>query len=526
MSTRQALWSVIGISTALRLAFAVSMGGLTDEAYYALYARNLDWAFFDHPPMVGVVAAIGEALVGWISPVVGLRFGFILLFAGSSWLMARLAERFFGPRAAVLAALVLNATVFYGLVVGTMAGPDGPLLFFWLLTLDRLAAAFDGERRTWVWATVGIAWGGAMLSKYHAVLLPAGTLLYLLLRPSARRCLRTPGPYLATLVGFAVFSPVILWNASHGWASFLFQGTRSGGFKGFRPDYLIEAIVGQVFYLLPGIWLWLVVIAVGLIRRGPRRWSNGEAFLICQALPAPFLFLGVASYSQILTHWPLIGFVTLMPLLGRDLARHLDIRPVLMRRLMAFCVAVPIVFACLFVAQANYGIFQDRHGRLAGLIAPKDDLTVDTILWDQVAAELKHRGLSNAPNTFLFTCNWRYSAELSLATRHELPVACYHRDARSFTFWSRPEDWVGRDGILIRTGEGVAEDAYFAPWFTRIDRLPDIPIVRAGFPMQTVRVFRCVGQTAPYPFGYTGPGPIPRPSEARLGLAPSAKSIQ
>ena len=518
MSTRQTLWAVIGISTAVRLVFALSLGGLTDEAYYALYARHLDWAFFDHPPMVGVVAAIGEALAGWINPVIGLRFGFVLMFAGSSWLLARLTERFFGLRAAVLAVLVLNTTIFYGIVVGTLAGPDGPLLFFWLLTLERLAAAFDGEGRNWTWVGVGIAWGGAMLSKYHAVLLPAGTLLYLVLRPSARRCLKTPGPYLASLVGCVVFAPVVLWNASHGWASFLFQGTRSGGFKGFRPDYLMEAVVGQIFYLLPGIWLWLMVIAVGLIRRGPRRWTNAEAFLLCQALPAQCLFLGVASYSQILTHWPLIGFIALMPMLGRDLPHYLDTQPRLIRPLIALCLATPIVFAGLFLAQANFGLFQDSKGRLAGVISPQDDLTVDTILWDQVATELKLRGISDTPNTFLFTCNWRYSAELSLATRHELPVACYHRDARSFSFWSRPEDYLGRDGIFIRTGQGVAEDTYFAPWFRQIERLPDIPIVRAGFPMQTVRVFRCKNQISPYPFGYTGRGPIPRPGSAQLGL--------
>ncbi len=517
MTNRRALWVVIGVSTLIRLVFAMSMGGLADEAYYALYARNLDWSYFDHPPMVGVVAAVGEAMAGWINPVVGLRFGFVMMFAGSSWLLARITDRFFGMRAAVLAVLVLNTTVFYGIVVGTLATPDGPLLFFWLLTIDRLAVAIESERGVGAWLGVGLAWGLAMLSKYHAILLPAGAVLYLIVRPSARRLLRTPGPYLATVVGLAVFSPVILWNRAHEWASFRFQGARSGGFRGFRPEFLIEAIVGQAGYLLPWIWLGLVMVLIRLLRSGPRRWSHAEAFLLCQAVPAVFLFLMVATYSQILTHWPLIGFVALMPILGRRLADRLDARPVPIRNWLTAMVAVPILFATLFVAQANLGLFQDSQGRLAGLLAPQYDLSVDTIRWDQIATELKRRGLPDNSNTFMFTCNWRYSAELALALNLDVPVACYHRDARSFSLWSRPEDYIGRDGIYVRVVESEAPTDYYEPWFTRIERLADFPVTRAGFPMQTVRLYRCVGQTSPYGFGSKGPVPIPE-TRGRIAL--------
>jgi 4-amino-4-deoxy-L-arabinose transferase-like glycosyltransferase len=114
------------------------------------------------------------------------------------------------------------------MAVATIAQPDGPLLFFWLLTLDRLSVALEDPDRLAPWLGVGLAWGGAMLSKYHAVLLPAGVLLHMVLWPQARRCLRAPGPYLAAAIGLMLFAPVILWNATHGWASFLFQGGVSG----------------------------------------------------------------------------------------------------------------------------------------------------------------------------------------------------------------------------------------------------------------------------------------------------------
>jgi 4-amino-4-deoxy-L-arabinose transferase-like glycosyltransferase len=513
MTTRKALWALIGITTLLRLAWAATQGGFSNEAYYYLFAEHLDWSFFDHPPMVGIVAALGLKLAGGLSPVLGLRVGFIALFAGSTWLMARLSTRAFGARAGVLAALALNTTVFYGLKIGTFAETDGPLLFFWLLTLDRLMVALDGQGRTSDWVVVGLVWGATMLSKFHAILLPAGAVLYLLLRAPARRCLRTPGPYLAAAIGLALFSPVIAWNATHGWASFAYQGARAGGFDGIRLEMLREALIAQVLYLTPWIFAWVVAILVGLIRRGPRDWSEPEAFLVCQALPALVLFLGVSTYKRIMPQWPTIGFVALLPMVGRSWAERLATHPVQTRRKLVFLSAFPLVVGSLFVAQSRTGLFQDGRGRVLGLISPKADPTVDTIRWDQIAREIERRNLLDVPGTFLFTDNWRFSADLAMATGRGASVACFHRDARSFTFWSDPEDWLGRDGIYVHVYGSLVDAEDYAPWFTRVEPLATFPITRAGCPLQTVRLYRCVRQTDPFLFGYLGPGRIPRPGD-------------
>ena len=112
-----------------------------------------------------------------------MRFGFIARFGCSTWLLAKLTSRYYGKWAGFLAALALNLTGYYGLAAATFALPDGPLLFFWLLTIDRLTVALDDPDRQslkpWVW--VGLAWGGALLSKYHAVLIPLGTAVALCL---------------------------------------------------------------------------------------------------------------------------------------------------------------------------------------------------------------------------------------------------------------------------------------------------------------------------------------------------------
>ncbi len=532
-TTRHALWTLIGVSTLLRLLWACTLGAAIDEPYYFEYIQHPALSYFDHPPMVAVVGAVGLALTrNWFS-VVGLRLGFIAMFAGSTWLMARITTRYYGPRAGVLAALALSASGYFGMGVATIAQPDGPLLFFWLLTIDRLAVALDDPERVRPWLGVGAAWGGAMLSKYHAVLLPAGALLYLILRPEARRCLRKPGPYLASAIGLAMFTPVVVWNASHGWASFLFQGGRASGGGGLRLDQLAAALGAETLYLFPWLWIGMAMILVELIRRGPRRWDEGETFLFSQAAPALVLFHAIAARGRIMPYWPLFGFIALMPLLGRAWAERLNARPVVTRRWLAATALFPIVLASMVSAQARFGLFEDRHGRLLGLFAPKNDPTVDLIFWEQVAAELERRGLVGKPGTFLFSDSWERSAGLALALQGKAPVACYHLEPRSYSFWSRPEEWVGRDGIFVESVRVPGAPSNYAKFFARYEPIGTAQIVRRGTVVREVYLYHGMHQTWPFPFDgrfrelANRPKTIPtiaRRDEARPG--PSTRSIK
>jgi 4-amino-4-deoxy-L-arabinose transferase-like glycosyltransferase len=240
---------LVVLSTTLRLLWAGAIGPGNDEAYHYLYAVHPAWSYYDHPPMMAAVAWLSIRLCGGSATVFALRLGFVLLFAGSTLLMARLTRRHYGPWAGVMAAAVLNLSAYHTAAVGAFALPDGPLLFFWLLTLDQISAALKRPEsfRPWLW--VGVSWGCALLSKYHAVFLPAGAFLYMVASPSARSWLRRPGPYVAVLMGMIVFSPVLAWNASHGWSSFAFQAERATGALRFRPDSLLGAIGGPAIYL-------------------------------------------------------------------------------------------------------------------------------------------------------------------------------------------------------------------------------------------------------------------------------------
>src|SRR5215470_7235596 len=213
-----------------RLAFAAALALGIDESYMVAAGRKLQLSYFDHPPVAWWMAWGMAHLTGSESAVI-VRLPFIALFALTTWLMYRVTSVLFDPEAGLWAAVILNVAPVLGITAGTWVLPDGPLFAALLGTVLCLVPALRSEgRAAWGWwlATGGCA-GLALCSKYSAVLTLAGVAAFLATEPGGRRWLRQPHPYLAGLIALTVFLPVLIWNAGHGWVSFLFQGSRAAG---------------------------------------------------------------------------------------------------------------------------------------------------------------------------------------------------------------------------------------------------------------------------------------------------------
>jgi hypothetical protein len=515
MQPTHALWILIVVSAAVRLICSSCLGLGNDEAYHFLYAVHPGLSYFDHPPMMAWVEMAGLALPGAGDSALGLRIGFITLFAGSTLLIARLATRRYGPEAGLMAAFGLNVSGYYGLAASTFALPDGPLLFFWLLSLDRLTVALDDvdPRRLWPWMQVGLAWGGALLSKYHAVLIPVGAAICVLLDPAMRRrWLGRRGPLIALALGLIVFSPVIVWNAQHGWVSFRFQAGRAVGSWVPRPDFLAVALVAQAAYLFPWIWLPLVLI----LARAPRLWSQGgqlpERLWLCVAAVPLGVFTILACFRQVLPHWGLIGFVSLLPVLGKRWATRRIENPIGARLRLAGYASLSLLVVSFAIAQFRTGWLQRTAEGGGGPLDTRSDPTLDLYGWDQIAGRIRQLGLIDNPSTFVFTRYWYQSAQIAHALGGGHPVLCYNADdPRGFAFWSRPEDWVGRDGVLVLFGsEADVVALIYARWFAHVEPVSDFWVTRHGKPVRHVRLYRCAHQQVAFPFGLDRAVPLVR----------------
>lgn len=219
---RVAALGAVAYLLVLRLLYAVQLELLPQEAYYWNYSQHLDIGYLDHPPLLAWLVAASTALGGD-------REIFVRLPALLCWMLVLvfgylLVRNAVGRAAAPRSALLLSTLPFF-FGVGLLATPDPPLAASWAGMVYSLERALLGERPR-AWWGVGLFLGLGMLSKYTIVLLGASTLVFLALDPASRRWFRSWRPYLSVALALLVFSPVILWNWRHGWASFSFQSSR------------------------------------------------------------------------------------------------------------------------------------------------------------------------------------------------------------------------------------------------------------------------------------------------------------
>jgi len=203
----------------LRIIFAPLLELIPDEAYYWTYSRHLDIGYLDHPPLIAWLIRIGTGLFGQTE--LGVRLPALVCGLLTIGFLTRLASELHG-RDAGLAAAVLAAGLPFFFAFGAIATPDPPLIAAWAVALLYLKRALiDGRAGAW-WG-VGIAFGLGLLAKYTMVLLGLSVFVFMLVDPEARRWFARPQPYLAALLALLLFSPVLVWNAQHGWISFTYQ---------------------------------------------------------------------------------------------------------------------------------------------------------------------------------------------------------------------------------------------------------------------------------------------------------------
>jgi 4-amino-4-deoxy-L-arabinose transferase-like glycosyltransferase len=286
--------------TTLRLAGAACLHLTEDEAYYRLWAQHLAFGYFDHPPMIAWWIRLGTEICG--DTALGVRLLPALASGLNTWLIGDLARRLgLSDRAAFRAALWYNATLTVGLG-GLLALPDSPASLFWTVTLWCLALAWTRERVGW-WLAAGVAAGLGVLSKYSALFLAPGVLLWLALAPGGLQRLKRPGPWLAAAAAGAVFAVNIVWNAQNDWITLSKQFGRIAP-EGLSPAHALEFLATQFGLLTP-----LVAVFAGLgVARAWTRRRDPEApqLLLPVATGAPFaLYLLVHSlHDRVQGHWP------------------------------------------------------------------------------------------------------------------------------------------------------------------------------------------------------------------------------
>jgi dolichol-phosphate mannosyltransferase len=441
--------------TLIRLAFAGRTELLPEEAYYWTYTQHPAWSYFDHPPMVAWMIHCGTMLFG--NTEFGVRLGNILLAVASCWLLVKVAEMWFDQRVAEVAGwMFLLAPVFVGM--GFLAMPDAPLLFFWLITLYAVTRALVQDRAGWWWLA-GIGFGGAMLSKYYAVLLAPSLLVFLVMSPRYRAWLKRPEPWLAVVLALALFSPVIFWNSQNHWASFAFQSTRTVGQHASGLAQFGLFCLMQVALPTPVLFVLFVLTAARGVRQGwgqerAERWNFAVAF----SLPLLALFAVASTKGAFRMNWTAPAFLSLLPAAAAVLVEFFG-----KSRGWRWAAGVTTVACVAIIAWGHFELATMKFLRFGG--------------WRQLAAQVKVEKAELAAKTgqkpFVLGAD-KYNLAAEVGFYSQDPSDCVNPFALGaqglgYRYWTNLERFRGCPAVIVMLRSEARDLEKIRSHFERLD---------------------------------------------------------
>lgn len=275
-----AVWFVVNMLQ------AVFMEMMSDEAYYGLFGKHLDWGYYDHPPMVALLVNLSSLV---FSGNLGIRFFTVLLQIGTLIIIWRIIDLENPGKQNVITFFIIAASISLFSFYGVLATPDGPLLFFAALFL----LAYKRFLRCQNWMTVlllAFSMAAMVYSKYQAILVIAFTIL------SNLRLLRSSRFWLAGVFALVLLIPHIHWQVANDFPSLQYHLVDRS--EGFKWSYLLEYIPNQLAVFNP-----LTIGAVAYIIITTKPSDQFEKTLYMQITGFIIFFFFIALRGHVEPHW-------------------------------------------------------------------------------------------------------------------------------------------------------------------------------------------------------------------------------
>ncbi len=450
---------------AMRVLIAAWLPLFGDEAFYWQESRVLAVSYTDLPPLTAWLIALGTALGG--DTLLGVRWPFLLIGAAlplvlRHWAIWRLGNSADANRVALYA-------MFLPLINmgGVLALPDLPLTLLMLQAFVCLDRAADSNRAR-DWALLGLCLGAALLTHWRAAALCTTGLAWVILSARGRRCLRSPGLWLALLLALIGLLPVLWFNATHDWSALRFQVLERNPWE-FQPSGLWIA-VEQIAVLTP----LLAVLLLCALSRARKNADRGPFDLMLSAaigVVALYLLVGLfADNERTRIHWPLPGYLPLflvLPLLLREWQADPGWRGRVARWTLASTALGALAVFCVMAAASSTRVpYQQAAARVLG---------AGFIGWPQAASVTQRLLKSHPADSVLIADNFLLGAELDFAlggTRTvyvlDHPRNIKHGRQAQIEIWHRAERHLlaskWQSGLLVIEVHARAPGEWLAAW--------------------------------------------------------------
>lgn len=304
MTYRKKIFLLIAIASLVRILMASSIGLGNDEVYYRMYAEQLQWNYFDHPPLVGWLIRLFTFNLR-IDNDLTIRLTSIICSAITTYLIYCCGKKIKDEETGFIAASLYTATIYGSIISGTFILPDAPQMVFWAWSVYHLlvfTAATEQHIKNRALLLFGITTGIGMMCKIHTIFLWIGLKIYMLLKDM--KLIRNPYFYISGIIMIALFYPVIQWNIDHHFVTYTYHSNRVNHVSGgFNYNSLIQFSLGQIFYTSIILFPLFVIATKGAFTNKWKLNPGHSTLLLAISLPLIVVALVLSCFNTVLPHW-------------------------------------------------------------------------------------------------------------------------------------------------------------------------------------------------------------------------------
>ena len=432
-----------------------------DEAYYALYGEHLAWGYFDHPPMVGLMAFLSSI---FFSGTLGVRFFTIIASCLSLFVMWEIADqvRNDSKRSPVLFFVVACSIVMFN-IYGFVTTPDASLILFsalFLLVYQRYLI-----KKSWPKALLmGVFMALMVYSKYHAFLLLGLIVL------SNLKLLKDGKFWVACLVALALLVPHVLWQVNNDFPSFRYHLMQRS--ESFQWSYFLEYLPNQLLVFNPltlGAVVYVLIKDRNCVRIRPAPLKRGKSEAQQTSVEVferglKFILIGfffffwlMAFRGHVEPHWTIVCVIPVVVLAYRKALVDEKLRKYTLRFILPSLLLV-LVFRIVLLTplSARFGFGSQREYYQA----------IEQVAGDRPVV---FRGSFQQPALYHF-----YTGKESSSLKS------YYDRKTQYDLWQFDKAWIGKEvfvgGPVYQLSKeydinGVHFEGYLMPHFRSANRL-------------------------------------------------------
>jgi hypothetical protein len=362
-----------------------------------VYGREWQLGYDKLPPLPWWLVEIAYRLIGHdFAYYLLAQVAVVAAFAG----VFAMARPLVGVLGALIAVLILDGLHYFNYTAAKF-NHDVIQLPFWALTGFAFHRALrGGELRHWL--LLGLTVGLSLWAKYFIAVLALPLGLFVLIDRDARKCLATPGPYMALGTALVVMAPHLVWLVNNDFLPFAYAEHRALPSRGLIDHvwHPLQFAVSQLFFLIPSLLIALPLFWPRRRDGEPPIASSTDAFdhrivtLLAFGPTATVLALSAVSGRGTVAMWgyPLWLFASVWLVLIAHRALD-DFR--LGRALLNWAV----VFAGLAIAfGGNYGVLPFYDHRYRAVFFPGDALGRDL--------SQRYRAVTGKPIAYVIGSMW------------------------------------------------------------------------------------------------------------------------